>query len=188
MSHNKGGIKKGHNFGGIRDLDGIKSRCQVDEFTDCWNWKLSCTAGKYPKMTLCIDGKHITTTGVRGVMLATGVKFKPGQVAYHYKCTNHLCMNPAHIRVGTHQDKWAHVKESGWLQGDPKRKAMNTRIKRNASKLKEHVEEIRASNESATEIAARLGCCASAVRHIRSYRTHKPEVSGGSVFSWRPAA
>lgn len=186
MSHNKGGVKKGHNFGGIRDLEGVKNRCEIDDLTDCWNWKLSLIAGKYPKMTVTVDGQQITTTGVRGVMLAAGVKFKPGQVAYHYKCTNHLCMNPAHIRVGTQRDKWESIKASGWLQGDPKRKALNTRIKRDASKLTPHVEEIRSSAESAEEIAQRLGCCTAAVRHIRAYRTHKPAVNGGSVFSWRP--
>ena len=136
-------------------------------------------------MTVTVDGQQITTTGVRGVMLAAGVKFKPGQVAYHYKCTNHLCMNPAHIRVGTQRDKWESIKASGWLQGDPKRKALNTRIKRDASKLTPHVEEIRSSAESAEEIAQRLGAA------LRQFATsahigHKPAVNGGSVFSWRP--
>ena len=49
MSHNKGGVKKGHNFGGIRDLEGVKNRCEIDDLTDCWNWKLSLSAGKYQR-------------------------------------------------------------------------------------------------------------------------------------------
>jgi len=186
MGHNKGGVKKGHNFGGIRDVLGVLNRCEIDDRTDCWIWKLSCTGGKYPKMSVLVDGKAITTTGIKGAMLASGVVFKPGHVAYHYKCTNHKCVNPAHIRVGTQRDKWEHIKESGWMQGDPLRQALNTRIKRSASKLTPHVEEIRSSSETAEDIAKRLGCCSAAVRHIRAYRTHKPEIKGSSVFGWRP--
>jgi hypothetical protein len=183
----KSGVQKGQNLGGVRTLQDIYIRCHVNDETGCWEWRLSCNAGKYPKVTIYDPIKPFTTTGVRASLLLAGHKIGEGQTGYHYKCTNHKCVNPGHLKVGTHAEKWAHIKAQGWMKGDPLRKAINAQIKRNASFMTPHVKDIRASDESAEVWAARIGCCEATIRHIRAYRTHKYEVPNASVFSCRPA-
>lgn len=184
----KGGVKKGHCFGGIRTVDDIKLRCVEDEFTGCWNWKLSKSGGKYPHTSIYVNGESRRVSGVQAALFVDGRPVPKGMTGYHHLCSNNLCMNPAHMTIGTHQQKWAHIKASNSLKGDSRRKAVNTTVKRSTSKLTPYVDEIRASDESSRAIAARLGCCAAAIRNIRAYKSHKPTVSNSSVFAWRPAA
>lgn len=183
----KGGVKKGHHSGGIRTLEDLKSRCVEDDFTGCWDWKLSLSQGKYPHASVYINGESRRMSGIKAALFVDGRDVPKGMTGYHHLCSNNLCMNPAHMTIGTHQQKWAHIKASGSLKGSAKRKAVNTTVKRSASKLTPHVEAIRASDEPSHVLAARLGCCAAAIRNIRTYRSHKPTVSNSSVFSWRPA-
>ena len=125
-------------------------------------------------------------SGVKAALFVDGRPVPKGMTGYHHVCSNHLCMNPAHMVWGTHQQKWAHLKASNALKGNPQRKAINTQIKRSASKLTQYVDAIRASDESSYVLAARYGCCAAAIRNIRTYRSHKPTVRNSSVFAWAP--
>lgn len=184
----KGGVKKGYCFGGIRAVEDILSRCTVDEFTGCWNWKMSLSGGKYPHASVYINGESRRMSGVKAALFIDGREVPKGMTGYHHVCSNNLCMNPEHMTIGTHQQKWAHLKASNALKGDARRKAINTNIKRSASKLTQHVDAIRASDESSYVLAARYECCAATIRNIRSFKTHKPTVRNSSVFAWSPAA
>lgn len=180
-----GGVKLGHDGGGIRTLDDLKNRCFIDD-DECWIWRLSCQGGKYPKVYLASHGTCIA--GVKAALVLSGVEMIPGKTGYHYKCSNTKCCNPDHLKYGTHKQKWAHIKSAGFLRGDPLRKAVNSQVRRSSSHLTPHVAEIRASDEDNSQIAKRLNCLPETIRDIRAFKTHLPEVPNSSVFTWRPAA
>jgi hypothetical protein len=134
---NKPGVKLGQWLGGIRNLQDMKNRCRIDDETNCWHWLGGKTGGKYPKVCMKFNGKERAFTGVKTVMLLMGKEVGEGLTVYHYKCNSLDCLNPAHLRIGTHKEKWAHIKEMGYLRGDPARAAVNKAIAMKRCKVAE---------------------------------------------------
>lgn len=70
--------------------------------TRCWEWALSCDRYGYGQVT--IGNKHQTCHQVAYKM--THGEIPKGFGVLHY-CDNPICCNPAHFRVGTHQENMA---------------------------------------------------------------------------------
>lgn len=183
----KGGIKKGQHLGGIRTIGDLKMRCTVNDETDCWHWRLGKTQGKYPKVSFRINGETQARTGLRAVFLVLGRDVPQGMTVYHYKCNANDCLNPAHLKMGTHQEKWAHIREAGYLRGRPERSAANKAIAMKRCKVAEHMDLILHSNKNSEELGRELGLNPSTIRAARSGRVGSAQVANSSVFNWMPA-
>ena len=184
----KPGVKLGQWLGGIRNLQDMKNRCRINDETDCWHWMGAKTGGKYPKVSMKVNGVERAFTGVKTVFLLMGKEVPEGMTVYHHKCNTLDCLNPAHLRVGTHKEKWAHIKEMGYLRGDPARAATNKAIAMKRCKVAEHLDLILNSDKTSTQLGEELGLHASTIRAARRRGTGAPQVANSSIFNWRPAA
>lgn len=174
---------------GIRTLDDLKGRCIVNDETGCWDWQGATTEGQ-PRVWLRNPdtGVHQTMTGTRAAFaLAKGFAVPDGMTAYRRPVCCARCVNPDHVRVGTKAKACAVLAASGKLKGNPLRAAMNTAIvRRTRARLSPQiVEEIRASSETNTALAARYGVGHQAISAVRLGKNWRggDVMAGSSVFS-----
>jgi hypothetical protein len=84
----------------------LAPKTRIDPLSGCHIWEGSCTAGGYPRITLC--GKthllHRLLWTLRYGLIP------PGKELCH-RCDEPRCINPDHHFVGTHQDNMADRKE-----------------------------------------------------------------------------
>jgi hypothetical protein len=184
----KPGIKPGQWLGGIRNIADVKARCKVDYETDCWHWNGAKTGGKYPKISMKLNGHTQAFTGVKTSMLLIGKDVPEGMTVFHYKCNSIDCLNPDHLKIGTFKDKWAHIKEAGYLRGDPARAAANKAISMKRCKVAAHMDLILNSDKNSVELGKELGIHPSTIRAARSRGVGSAQVANASIFTWRPAA
>lgn len=187
-------MNKGKRLGSIQTLDDLMGRCVVDELTDHWVWKGGRSQG-CPRAYWIhpVTGKEITGHARRAAkVLQRGAELPKGHRAYLI-CDNPLCVNPAHIAVGTRKQECAfHVKQ-GLYRNNPRRKAASLEVNRAKSSLTMEIAEyIRSSPKMGIELAAELGVSRTAVSNIRIGKTFRKEAANGfSVFNlaqWRKAA
>lgn len=132
----------------------FESRIQVTP--GCWWW----TAAK------CGNGYgHIRHQG--RVLYAHRVSFQlyvgeiPQGLHVLHSCDNPLCVNPAHLSVGTHQDNMSDMYAKG------RRKAARG-LRNGAAKLDERsVQRILCSDLSSLKLAPMVGVSSSRIRQIR---------------------
>ena len=82
----------------------------VDQSGKCWEWKASLTASGYGKFK--IDGKSVQAHRV-AYQISTG-KSAEGFLVTH-TCDNKKCVNPDHLRLGTHSSNAIEAYERGPL-------------------------------------------------------------------------
>lgn len=122
---------------------------------DCWPWKASTFRTGYGKFTVRgkAEGAHRVAYHLRKGMIAVGL-----QVCH--RCDNRLCVNPAHLFLGTAADNMA----------DRDRKGRNARGAHHPSaKLREHVSgvlELAAQGVSYRAIARQFGVSHSAIGQV----------------------
>lgn len=184
----KPGIKEGQWCGGIRSITDLKNRCRIDDETGCWNWMGGKTKGKYPKISMKIHGVNHAFSGVKVAMLLSGHEVGDGMTVFHYKCTSNGCLNPGHLKVGTFKDKWAHIKDAGYLRGSPSRSASNKAVAMKRCKVVEHMDLILNSDKTNTELAKELGLHRTTICNARKNLAGSSQIANASVFTWRPAA
>lgn len=182
-----GGVKKGTWLGGIRTVEDVNSRCYEDDLTGCWNWRLALSGNGHPHAYISTPDGSKSMSGVAAALHVSGRPVPKGLTGYH-TCGNKQCMNPAHMKIGTHKEKWAMLKATGMLKADATRRAKNTQISRQRSKLTPFVDEIRTSSEHPKVLALKYGCTPSAIYNIRAYKSHKQVFAGASIFTWKAAA
>lgn len=124
--------------------------------TDCIPWKGACTGNGYGASRL--NGKQRGAHVVAAI--AAGMRVEPGQVVMH-SCDNPLCVNPAHLRVGTTAENMA----DKVAKGRQAKGARNGRAKLSA----EQVAAIRASKAPGVtnrELGRRFGVTAEMIGYI----------------------
>ena len=172
MSH-----KPGTQLNGIRSLEDIRLRCFVDPQTGCWRWRLHFSRGR----SCCvwfIDGVSHKGTAARAAWMLSGRRVEPGWVVSRYRslCESEDCCNPEHHRAGpkskvlpklTAEQRVAH-------------RVGVTRESRRRSKLSmEAALQIRQSDASVTDEAAKWGVAASTISQIRRGETWRDGLAGG---------
>jgi hypothetical protein len=83
-----------------------------------------------------------------------------------HRCDVRLCVNPAHLFLGSPADNMADMHAKGRHRTAPNRGAAN----HNAKLTEEQVREIRANGRDALEVARELGVSRALVYHIRNGR------------------
>lgn len=174
--------------GGIRTLNDLRDRCRIDDEIGCWIWA-GAAENNCPKVW-CLDPdrqKRRVMSGPRSAWVLAG-RGSPGKLlVYHSACTNSLCVNPAHLAIGTRAEAGARLREQGHLRGLPHRSAINRRNASGQSKYTPELKaEILASDEPNTHIGERLGIHHNTVSLIRRGQRWAGACNGASVFNYRP--
>lgn len=89
-------------FGDSRLPDRFWNKVQVNEDTGCWEWT-AATNGTYGKWSW-------KAIGIRGVLLTHRVAYHyliaeiPAGAVVRHRCDVPLCVNPAHLELGSQRD------------------------------------------------------------------------------------
>ena len=120
----------------------------------CWPW----TAGRTGSGYGCLHyGGKLVYAHRLAYELAHG-ELLPGQVVRH-TCHNPLCVNPAHLKAGTHADNMQDMARAGRVRHNVLTQAAVARIRTTAA--------------PATLLAAEFGCSPTAVHMARRGETYK---------------
>lgn len=140
----------------------------------CWRWlgrRRDCKG--YGGVT--IDGRPFQAHRIAFQLFIGPI---PDGLEILHSCDNRPCVNPNHLKAGTHSANMAEMVSRGRAAtGDRSSARLHPERWRRGSthvraKLTEEVVlQIRASHETSREIAARLGLSTSAVSHARTRRS-----------------
>lgn len=165
-------------------LQKIKDGCFVDDITTCWIWRGSKCDDKHPRIyapNLSKGGAMDVQTGARAVWQAhTGKAIPKGHRVYHKGCSNHECVNPAHLACGPTADWGRELTRKGSWKNQPKRIAANHAISRARSTVTtEQAAQILCSNATGRVLSKETGISVSLISRIRrgehsSVRTNNP--------------
>lgn len=138
------------------------SRVQPAEADECWLWTGPVVDGNYPKvwMDQKIQGAHRVSYA-----LAVG-DLEPGMCVCH-TCDNRLCVNPAHLWLGTKADNNADAHAKGRSSGG----SLPGEMSPMARLTDDAVREIRsrvAAGEPKASVARDFGVCKQTVCNVIS--------------------
>ena len=121
----------------------------------CWYWLGRLNDSGYGKIN--IGNRKVTTAHRIAMKLYKGVD--PGKLCVLHSCDNPACVNPEHLRVGTHKENMDDRTERGTLKGETHGRAKLTN---------KEVLEIRASLEKDEILAHRYKCGQGTISKIRN--------------------
>lgn len=180
--------KSGKQHGGIRTLADLKSRCRIDEDSECWLWTgaVQQRSASFAEPRVWLADKEVTTTLGRAAWgLAGKDEPVPGKYIWRRYCSS-LCGNPDHLMVGTRKQWGAWLVERGHWRGRPERSLINRRVTREFGIVvlnEESAQWIRESQQPNVEIAHALGCSTTTVSRVKLGITWRVGVPGSSVFN-----
>lgn len=163
-----------------KEIERFWSYVEVGAPEECWRWR-----GKpqqphgYGRMRLTRDGRYLT---VRSNRLAWAVHHgeDPGALHVCHHCDNPICVNPAHLFLGTHQENMRDRTKKGRHPGLP---ALNGQANPNAKLTDRDVLEIRCRYQrdglTALELAREFGISEGHLRDIA--RGRKWQVATGGT-------
>lgn len=170
----------------IRTIEDIRQRCMIDE-AGCWVWAGYCRpkTGR-PAMRMEVEpGKaRCVQLSIALHLIKTGRLPAPDARIYHPAvCRNIRCCNPAHQKLMTKS-------QINMLVGGHSAAARAKISAANFGKGKLSMQdraEILGSHRPLTEIMDRYGISLGYASQLRRGTVGNRQISGASVFSWRPA-
>ena len=167
---------------GVLTVDDLKARSKVDPTTRCWNWQGAATKGQPRIWTL--DYERIVKRVLPGPKAVWNIAHNeppPRWATIYRSCCNSMCVNPVHMRAGTRDEMFAHIKRAGvWRNGrraQAARKGIEEMLRRRGVVLlpDEIVREIRLAPKTMTgrSLAKRFGIHENTVSRIRLGRSYR---------------
>lgn len=155
-----------------RDLVLAYVRAHSVDVGECWEWQGGMTRGTTPSARF--PGPVKLPNSVRKAVLLATLKIALGKRYARAKCNNFRCVKPDHvIAVPLHNIRREAAARTGYGQNIARRAAIS-RSKRSQSLLtNEMLQEIRASQESNKQLAARLGFSVRTIRIARNGYVHE---------------
>lgn len=142
----------------------------------CWNWTGSVSSSGYGVISGKLNGVRLAPVGqtllahrvswmMANCIIPSGGPGYHGYVVLH-RCDNRLCVNPAHLALGTQEaniadmDRKGRANRLGMLAvSGPKHKQAKLTAEQEA--------EVLAIRDPARQVAARFGVCKSVIQRIR---------------------
>ena len=134
---------------GLSEYDRFFRRVELGSPNDCWNWTGSRIKANWHGQWRSSDGR-IELTHRAAWRLMKG-EIPKGLWVLH-KCDNPVCVNPAHLFLGTASDNCKDM----LAKGRARPKTSKGSAHANSKLTEDLVRDIRASKEPGAEIAARL--------------------------------
>ncbi|MGL4651265.1 MAG: hypothetical protein ACRC1H_17805 [Caldilineaceae bacterium] len=108
-------LQAGADLGGIKDLEGLRERCFVDEETGCWHLRTARgrPLPRHQRHVVWVHGVgHVTATRAAWLLAKPGREVRPGWVCFR-RCESHDCVNPAYLSTGTRKQLGRHMQATG---------------------------------------------------------------------------
>jgi hypothetical protein len=178
-------------FSGITTAEDLKSRCRINELTDCWHWRGASStdkAGRKCQRVWVYDsvrGEFRTMSGPMAVLEVTGRRTANTEMGWR-RCRCEDCMNPQHVDGGTRRQWGNWVRNTGAWKNCSAHAVSIIKARESRMKLTQQiVDEMRASGRSAVALAAEHGIAENYARDVLAYRAWNtsPLLPGASVFS-----
>jgi hypothetical protein len=151
-------------YHGLTEEARFLKRTVVDEQTGCWNWTGSV-------MKVGWHGQWRNAAGnIEPTHRAAWRLFKspiPKGVSICHKCDNPICVNPAHLFIGSQADNMKDM----WAKGRARPKSSIGECHGMSKVTSEIVKEIRSSSETGMALAEKFGISATTVCDIKKRRT-----------------
>lgn len=165
------------------NIEQIKDRCRIDEFTGCWLWTGAKSSGWpriwAPDYTLH-SGELRTQTGRRAVWHVKTGKPIPSGWRVFGTCQARNCVNPAHMICEPTAQQGQKVAASGKLKGNIRRITANRATGRKRSSLSPAlIAEILESPETGLQLERRLGVSRTTVSRVRTRKALAFDAVGG---------
>lgn len=125
----------------------------------CWPWLAGASNGRGK---INVDGKKINAS--RAAWIVANGRPIPGGMFVCHRCDNPICVNPAHLFLGTHKDNMADMRRKGRGLGARRRNAKLSLSR--VAKLR----QLSAAGWSQRRIARRFGVTQSIVWRVLSGR------------------
>ena len=118
--HGQPGIPRAEAQRGIRSMDDLRARCDVDPVSRCWIWRGCVDETGYPRIHAFdpAAGEKRSMAGARAAWcIAHGEAPLPGYYVYR-SCGNRRCLNPVHLRqVRDRAEAGKLIKARGSMKG-----------------------------------------------------------------------
>lgn len=156
--------------------DRFKSRYQIDEKSQCWNWTGGVNKKGYGVIAGEVNGRRYAPKGQ--ALLAHRVSWlihkgeipdsdlAHGTVVMH-TCDNPACVNPDHLRLGTQSDNVIDMIKKGRKVAGAWQKATGVDHFRSSFKDQADIDLICSTEGKTKELAERFGVTESTIRRIR---------------------
>lgn len=117
-------FRRGHTLNRHRMVPGFKGSVRdrlqrgatIDADTGCWIWQKRCDPAGYGEIAITEDGVHRKEKAHRAAYVEFVGPIPDGAEVIMHTCDNPPCVNPDHLRPGTHRDNirdmWAKGRQS----------------------------------------------------------------------------